>query len=349
MQGDGPERCSHTLDPEQWEREHDEPCQIDPEDDADILETGDGRQVWRCPHPAIEGHAECVFHLPPEKCPEDADSAEEFLAIVDGERDALDGDGRRPPQFVEATFGDLDIERERFGADETIDLRHARIGRMVWEVERVDVSIDASGAVIEDRCECEAVTFQSGAHFSDTHFRDDVRFADPNSDLEELFRGTTFDAGATFDGWAYFGDATFDGRAFFLNSVLKESVFTSAVFNDGATFRTDLSEMVFPVSVFQGPADFSGATAQAGIDFRITDGDRIVSEDLPNQSPNPSRVADSVSSANPGSSRGVPIAPAMSVCPASGSIPGRRPSTPCPLSANRKTIPPRKTAIAPRP
>ena len=243
MQGDGPEWCSHTLDPEQWEREHDEPCRIGGWDDANILKTVDGQRVWHCPHAAIEGHDECIFHLRPEDRPGDADPVAEFLAIINGERDALDGDGRRPPQFVEATFEDLDIERERFGADETIDLRHARIGRMVWVVERVDASIDASGATIEGSCEC-----MSGR--------------------------TTFDE-------VNFRNATFDGRAFFLNSVLKESVFTSAVFNDGATFRTDLSEMVFPVSVFQGPADFSGATARAGIDFRITDGDRIVSEDLP--------------------------------------------------------------------
>jgi hypothetical protein len=162
MQDDGPERCSHTLDPEQWEREHDELCQIDPAVGANILETVDGQRVWRCPHATIEGHDECVFHLPPGQRPEDADPVGEFLAIVDGERDALDGDGRRPPQFIEATFEDLDIERERFGAEVTIDLRHARVGRMVWEVEAVDAPIDASRAVIKGLCECKSGTTFDG-------------------------------------------------------------------------------------------------------------------------------------------------------------------------------------------
>ena len=253
MQGDGPERCSHTLDPEQWEREHDEPCQIDPEDDADILETGDGRQVWRCPHPAIEGHAECVFHLPPEECPEDADSAEEFLAIIDGERDALDGDGRRPPQFIEATFENLDIDRERFGADETIDLRHAHIGDMMWVVESVDAPIDASGAVIEDRCECKR-----GTTFVDANF-----------------------GGATFDGGATFEDADLEG------ATIRDADFRGVCLEDANLEGADLRDAEFAEAQLEGAVltrtqlygtDFTDARLHGTLfgDARISDGTRFV-------------------------------------------------------------------------
>jgi len=210
MQGDGPERCSHTLDPERWEREHYEPCQIDLEDDANILKTVDGRQVWHCPHAATKGHDKCVFHLQSDEKPEDTDSVEEFLAIVDGERDALDGDGQRPPQFIGSIFEGLDINRERFGDGKTIDLRHARVGRMVWRVNIVDAPINASGAVIEGICECGDVTFQSDVRFKSAHFEYKTSFADPtysfasrSGKLVTLFDEQKYQ-GTIFNGVSYF-------------------------------------------------------------------------------------------------------------------------------------------------
>lgn len=425
MQDDELRQCNYIFEPKRWEREHDGLCQIDSMDDTDILEWVDGRWVWCCPHAAIEGHDECIFHLPPEKRPEDADPVEDFITIVDGERDAIDGDGRRSPQFVGATFEELDIDRERLGDGVKIDLRHASIGRSVWKFKALDALIDVSGAVIKGRVECrrgttfdsravfqattfggkadfEHATFDEGAKFNRATFDDEAGFQNVTFDGRTDFEGATFDGewalfsdatfegervsfkdaifdgtaqfhdaafdgrvvfnravfagesadfrnmtfadraifrdvafngewatfngiafgdkadfegatfdttlqfrsatfggesivfrNATFDGeWAYFQStffggkasfegATFDSKALFINSVFKRASFNNAIFSERVLFVTLLSAMLLPISIFQGPANFSRVTARAGIDFRVMDGSQSVSEGLP--------------------------------------------------------------------
>lgn len=132
-----PERCSFEFNSKTWQRENDSQIFVNPDShlDEDILtNNADGAVVWRCPHQAVDGEDECMFHLPRESdAKPDAETvADVFLETVNGEREALDGDGLRPARFIGAEFESLDLDTECAGDGRTIDLRHADIGTVHW-------------------------------------------------------------------------------------------------------------------------------------------------------------------------------------------------------------------------
>ena len=118
-----------------------------------------------------------------------------------------------------------------------------------------------------------SATFKQEAHFNGTTFRYAI-FYDITFENEAILEGTSFMS------WSAFIDTTFKGGANFTNAVFSEVVFTNVVFHDTAVFRRDYSKKIFPISVFDGPAEFSNVTARGSIDFRVTYGDRILSREM---------------------------------------------------------------------
>lgn len=256
---ESPGRCAHTFDPAAWARSHDRECHVDPEADADILEERDGRPVWRCPHVAVgehEGTAKCVFHLPAAERPPDVDQTDEFVAVVSGERDSVDGDGVRPARFIDATLDRLYLEGGRVGGGEPIDVRHSTIGWTASSSVEVDAPLDASGSTVDGVCRA---TFLEDVRFLGARFVGESGFGDPDYDYGGALEDATFDRGATFEGVADFSGATFEGRA-----DLAAVRFRDAAAFQGTTFEADGK---FSGATFAGRADFSGATLGAWTPF----------------------------------------------------------------------------------
>ncbi|AAG19967.1 pentapeptide repeat-containing protein [Halobacterium salinarum] len=271
-------RCSYTLNPETWESEHNAECQVDPEYDAEILEEVDGQTVWRCPHEAVEEHDgedRCIFHLRKEKRPNGINPVEEFIAIVQGEREVVEGKGRRPARFIDATFENLNLDREQIGDGAAIDLRHARIEEMKWDIRGVDAQLDAAGAVVEGDCDVHGVSFRDRVQFREVVFRSVVSFGNATFDDTASFWHATFDdtasfGGATFDDKAFFGDATFDDRAIFESATFDDTaIFGDATFDDGADFNgvNFRDEALFESATFDGWAAFRNAAFNGGVTF----------------------------------------------------------------------------------
>ncbi|MCF2168566.1 MULTISPECIES: pentapeptide repeat-containing protein [Halobacterium] len=281
--------CSYTLNPKTWESEYNAECQVDPEDDAEILEEIDGQTVWRCPHEAVEEHDgedRCIFHLPKEKRPNGINPVEEFIAIVQGEREVVESKGRRPARFIDATFENLNLDREQIGDGAAIDLRHARIGEMKWDIREVDAQLDAAGAVVEGDCDVAAVSFRDRVRFREMRFRSEVNFSDvtfedfadfPDVTFEDFvnFPDATFEdfAGfldATFEDFAGFPGATFEDFADFLDATFEDSAgFSDATFEDFASFSDATFEDFanFSDATFEDFAGFPGATFEDSTNF----------------------------------------------------------------------------------
>jgi uncharacterized protein YjbI with pentapeptide repeats len=267
-------RCGHTFDLERWKEEHDQPPQIHPRDE--IVEQVDSRRVWRCPHEGVEeydGEEKCVFHLPTNERPDEIDPVEEFIAIVNGDRDAVDGEGQRPARFIDATFEHLDVDRERIGNEETIDLRHARISKITWDIGTIVGPVEAGGTVIEGRADFERATFKSGADFGTATFKRKADFE------KTIFEGEANFGRATFENRADFGTATFKRKADFGKAIFKgEAGFGKATFEDEASFQeTRFWSLAFFTSFFESEADFGKAIFKGEADFRQADfGSRTV-------------------------------------------------------------------------
>lgn len=218
-------RCRHTVDPVRRERNTERASQIDVEADADILEeTDDGRRVWRCPHEAVKNE-KCVFHSSDEEVKEI--SGEEFVAIIDGKRESLDGTGPRPTQFIDAEFGSLELTGTQLDSHAKLDLRHASFDSIEWENGKATTPV-----------ECRGIEVAGSVRFGETTFESDVNFN-----------------GAIFEGAVDFSGATFERKATFANAIFKER-----------GERPDLMVKTAPEpisaqfsdAVFQGEADFAG-------------------------------------------------------------------------------------------
>ncbi|WP_152041979.1 pentapeptide repeat-containing protein [Salinigranum salinum] len=296
-------RCRHTLDPAEWDATTETPCQIDSLDSDGVLEeTTDGRLVWRCPHEATD-RGVCVFHDPDGVAQEELTA--EFVAVVRGERRALDGDGLRPPQFIDADLGSLDLTGTTVAVDGPIDLRHARFDSFEWRGATIRVPIDARAIEVAGRVDLTETTFEASVSLdratfggavdcSSATFAADAGFA--NARFEERgsrtghgkraptpisaqFSGAAFEADATFEdatvaGAAFFRDTSFAGRADFSGVRVGDwAHFHGARFRDEADFSNATFEMevrFWDTNVFERRADFSGARFAASTGFTGT-------------------------------------------------------------------------------
>lgn len=261
--------CSYEFDPVTW-KDPRGPCAIDGDDDI-LTETADGRVVWQCPHEAhatVNGERRCQFHLS-----SDADSkpdpdtiTDEFLRIVNGDKQALDNDGPRPAQFIGATFESLTFGEDQIGDSREVDLRHARIRTADWSETTLNIKrLDARRICVEQELTCTDTLFDGDVDFRTAKFGGDTRFDGVKFDRDARFGRAEFDnkawfAGAEFSEYAGFKETEFDGKAWF--GVAKFSAY--AGFRD-AEFGGDAD---FSVAEFGGKAGFKMANfgGEAGFD-----------------------------------------------------------------------------------
>lgn len=276
------DRCNYELDPVVWEATHGF-CAIN-EDDNILTETADGRVVWQCPHEAyetVDGEARCQFHLPTNASakPDSATIADEFVEIVNGHKQALEGDRPRPAQFIGATFESLTLSEDQIGNGCEIDLRHAEIEVADWSETTINVEkLDSRGACIEREWNCMSAVFSGPAVFSWAEFGGDARFDEaelggPGGFVETEFGGeaefgeTEFDKGAGFSRAEFGGEATFRGAEFSEHAGFGgaefggKAMFNEAKFDRHVNFRkTDFSSLAnFALAKFDGRVIFSRA------------------------------------------------------------------------------------------
>lgn len=171
-------------------------------------------ESWSCPHPTHEdaegGSEYCLFHMDPEKRPNNVDETDELLAEITHATEnadhssTLDGDPHRA-QFVGATFVDLDLSERELASTDACDIRfdHALFSAH-------DESLRFDGVTIEAR---EQLVSFAGATFETTGDGDvtfeDAKFrATGGEDL--VLENATFSASGTGD--VRFASTTFESE-----------------------------------------------------------------------------------------------------------------------------------------
>ncbi len=251
------DRCGYELDPVAWGASN-EFCAID-EDENILTETANGRAVWQCPHEAyetVDGETCCQFHLPTDADakPDSGTVADEFVEIVNGNKQALDNDGLRPAQFIGAKFQPLTLDEDQIGDGREIDLRHAEIEAAGWSETTINAELlDAQGVCVEKKWDCRGSVFDGNVGFVAAEFGGDVRFDE-----------------AEFGGDVRFDEAEFSSSVWF-----KETEFSGRVLFDGVEFgwttwfsRSEFrGRVVFNEAEFGRGADFGGAEFGAAVTF----------------------------------------------------------------------------------
>ena len=267
-------RCNYVLNPEKWRETHEKGCYVSRRNDEEILTEKDGSFVWECPHPAEKGKDKCLFHLPENEQPSDSELRSEFVAIVNNDS-THETAFYRPPQFIDANFGDLDIHCDKLGSEDEIDLRHATINALRLDVETVTVplnigiaqinqEVDFSNTTFESKVDCLAVTFHNEADFQKSVFKREFVGRGQTFEGDSSFQGATFESECripetTFNAYADFSDVTFENRSKFHGVSFEDGgSFRNASFNSRVTFRgaTAHSSLRYSKATFEGRADF---------------------------------------------------------------------------------------------
>jgi len=172
--------------------------------------------------------------------------------------------------FVRAEFGkNVEFVRAEFGGDAMFD--GAEFGGYA-EFSGVEFGGDAgfSSAEFGEYAGFGWAEFGGVAGFSSAEFGRDARFVRAKFDKvtgfvkaefggDARFSNAEFGDNATFTRAEFGGDATFNGTEFG-----GDAAFTKAEFKEGATFTVD---GWFPISQFQGNAEFRDVTADGPLQF----------------------------------------------------------------------------------
>ncbi|WP_424005660.1 pentapeptide repeat-containing protein (plasmid) [Haloarcula salina] len=262
-----PDRCSFEFDPAAWEQVHGQ-CFV--YEDEDILtETENGTVVWQCPHEAISSENLCQFHLSADAAakPESDTVVDELIAIVDGERSALNDDRPRQSRFIGATFDSLNLDIDQIGDNRCIDLRHAEIENADWtelavRAEPLDVrgikvkNWNCDGSTFGGPTWFDGAEFGGPAGFTEAEFRDEVtfdwaEFREPAWFTEVDFCNKTEFMAAEFGGPARFTEVEFGGLVRFIGTKFRgPAQFREVEFGESAWFNG---------AKFCGPAWFDSA------------------------------------------------------------------------------------------
>lgn len=163
----------------------------------------DDTYVWTCPHESVEGTDldTCVFHTPTAALPAEKNASEELADRLEA-ASAYDSptQRRRHLQFIDATFSDFDFRGSSIGGDmrEYVDLRHAEIHNLDWEL-----------AEVVQRFRFSQATF----HLDAAHpYGDEYEFeVDPSISFKQTdFRYDADFRGAEFHAPVRFHDAHFE-------------------------------------------------------------------------------------------------------------------------------------------
>lgn len=192
-------------------------------DAADETGADGSSSVWRCPHPASDGSARCLFHRPVEET--------RPAAVTEALREAVTDDGR-PSAFVGATFERVDLAGVTLPPDARLDFRGAMVKS---DIDLRDATLD--GALRLDRVSVGGAVcmqrFDATGAVSCRHLQVGDRWVLCEAELSGRFDATGFSAGSV--------------------------VATEARFEGGATFRKGVvdDDVSLAKSRFGGPAWFS--------------------------------------------------------------------------------------------
>lgn len=192
--------------------------------------------VWRCPHPAAEGHDRCVFHRPPADAPPEFDPADALEDAIDRVASEHDGSGPVVAAFVGARFESLDLSDRTIGD---------HIDDLYLSYAAVDERVNCRGATVRCRLRCNGARFEGGISLSEATLADEVHFAGATL-------GGLLGKSATFERHAVFSDARMTGL---VNC-------TGATFEHTATFAgiEAASQVRFTRAQFERGVGFDGAT-----------------------------------------------------------------------------------------
>lgn len=254
-------RCEFSLDIQEWATSHDIPCQLDPQNDEDILTQEQVSQVWKCPHRKVEGEDKCIFHLPVDKRPPDQSAAEKFWSIMSNETPSYTWVSGGERRFIGAEFKILNLAENIIRNE--VDLRHAKIGSLRWKADTIDGRIDARGLSVEKR-----------ASFQDLYFNESVEFDFTNFGGEANFKNVSFEDRAHFESSTFGGEAIFKAATFKFGGNFRRSRFTQQANFTNTTFNkiSFFTEVAFDQSVEFSSAEFEGA-----VDMRDFSADGLAS------------------------------------------------------------------------
>lgn len=260
--------CGHTFDPERWQT-----------DLPDVESNLD--EEWVCTREVDSNENSCVFHMSTEERAKkgitDADVVDRLVA-------ELSKEGTEPKQFIDATFGTVDLSHVEIDPPDNrpIDFRHATfegklllnnstVTNRVWfrggefkQVRLHDVHLqqdcDWYGCHFEKTVYADRPVFGGKALFARSRFEAGVRLRkSPRFDGKATFTGAFFDSyleikAGRFNDQAFFRDVDF-GRASFRKSRFTESAsFADATFNKSEASSTESAD--FSDTVFNGIVNF---------------------------------------------------------------------------------------------
>lgn len=216
------------------------------------LDAGDDGR-WHCPHPAEDGHDQCLFHLSSDVRPAGVSVTDRLLDVLSTpSQDESRRERRRRKQFIGAELPDLRLADEVVSGDDNfpVDLRCVSFDEVRLDNARLGDPLDVRGA--------------TGSSFSAT-----------NASFTRLYAQGSSLGTAAFDhssiGRGYFDDATADVLRFYFADIeyanfhRMEATHTSfmyATLGEVGFFDADLG-----VATFYGASFDGGYFNGAGFDY----------------------------------------------------------------------------------
>jgi uncharacterized protein YjbI with pentapeptide repeats len=233
------------------------------------------RDVWECPHRAVEGYDRCVFHLSPEEVPEDINEGEELLQAIENHDESTKSD--RLNEFVGSEFGRLDInfglfsqETKSADSDPLVFIGctfHSRVSfsgtiskPIVVDYSNFRNKLESGNVTFEDKVNFRNIRFAEGADFIDAEFVEDVSFWRSEFNGYSPFVDCDFNGKARFAGIEVNDLIVFDGSTF-----RGSTQFEGSKFNNVTSFSSENGEVSF-----KNPPDFSDSELKS-VKFIKTD------------------------------------------------------------------------------
>lgn len=125
---------------------------IESMDSADPKLEFDDDGFWRCSHERVDGHDNCLFHLPASDVPSDVDRSDRLRQLVSGDAGTTRVERRRRKQLIGVELEQLDLAEEKIhGSDNLpLDLRCADIGELNCRNARLEIPVDLRNSSIDE-------------------------------------------------------------------------------------------------------------------------------------------------------------------------------------------------------
>lgn len=235
----GSQTCAYVAskdDPGSWHGSNSSEFGLDRDHGYDGL----GISEWRCPHPPLgQDHDDdeyCVFHTDTE-VPIDYQRQKLLEALDNAGEGPWDDRPEHRGQFVEATFGAINLSGETISAtdDHGIRFDHARFQTKDNHLDFKDTTFTTQGQYPVSFNRVEFITDGDGhVRFDEATFR---TIGDGNVTFDNVAFRTTGDGHMRFDSTMFRTTGDGDGNVWFNDTTFRASGDGNVWFND-ATFRT---------------------------------------------------------------------------------------------------------------